>query len=107
MAGLAATGTVAARPQGRARRSKLDPSETFLRNFAITTSGVNWDPPLQYNLEVLGPDRVMFAVDYPYQETHEAADWIRTAAIPEDVRRQVASGNAERIFHIARQEITA
>ncbi|SEF38942.1 hypothetical protein SAMN04488144_12767, partial [Methylobacterium sp. 190mf] len=31
MAALAATGTVAARPQGRARRSKLDPYETFLR----------------------------------------------------------------------------
>ena len=31
MAALAATGTAAARPQGRARRSKLDPYETFLR----------------------------------------------------------------------------
>ena len=31
MAALAATGTVAARPQGRARRSKLDPHEAFLR----------------------------------------------------------------------------
>lgn len=31
MAALAATGTVAARPQGRARRSKLDPYETFRR----------------------------------------------------------------------------
>jgi transposase len=31
MAALTATGTVAARPQGRARRSKLDPHEAFLR----------------------------------------------------------------------------
>ncbi|MFC6738979.1 IS630 family transposase [Methylobacterium tardum] len=31
MAALATTGTVAARPQGRARRSKLDPHEAFLR----------------------------------------------------------------------------
>ena len=31
MAALAMTGTVAARPQGRARRSKLDPHEGFLR----------------------------------------------------------------------------
>ena len=30
MAALATTGTVAARPQGRARRSKLDPHEGFL-----------------------------------------------------------------------------
>lgn len=31
MAALATTGSVAARPQGRARRSKLDPHEGFLR----------------------------------------------------------------------------
>ena len=31
MAALTMTGTVAARPQGRARRSKLDPHEAFLR----------------------------------------------------------------------------
>ena len=31
MAALATTGTVAACPQGRARRSKLDPHEAFLR----------------------------------------------------------------------------
>ncbi|MCJ2110255.1 IS630 family transposase, partial [Methylobacterium sp. E-025] len=31
MAALTSTGTVAARPQGRARRSKLDPHEAFLR----------------------------------------------------------------------------
>jgi predicted TIM-barrel fold metal-dependent hydrolase len=78
----------------------LTPSETFKRNFSITTSGVNWDPPLKFNLEVLGEDRVMFAVDYPYQETHEAADWIRNAAIPDGVKRKVAAGNAERIFNI-------
>ena len=31
MAALTTTGTVVARPQGRARRSKLDPHEAFLR----------------------------------------------------------------------------
>lgn len=31
-AAVAATGTVAARPQGRPRRSKLDPHEAFLRD---------------------------------------------------------------------------
>jgi transposase len=32
MSALTTTGTVAARPQGRARRSKLDPHEAFLRS---------------------------------------------------------------------------
>ena len=42
----------------------------------------------------------MFAVDYPYQETHEAVDSIRNADIPIAVKRKVAAGNAERIFKI-------
>lgn len=84
------------------QRAKLSltPSETFKRNFAITTSGVNWDPPLKFNIEVLGEDNIMFAVDYPYQETHEAADWIRGADIPIEAKRKIAAGNAERIFNI-------
>jgi len=86
--------------ESRRKKLSLTPSETFRRNFAITTSGVNWDPPLQFNLNVLGEDSVMFAVDYPYQETHEAADWIRSADISEEARRKVAAGNAERIFKI-------
>ncbi|MEH3106167.1 MAG: amidohydrolase family protein [Sphingomonas fennica] len=85
-------------PETARGKISLTPSETFRRNFAITTSGVNWDPPLKFNLEVLGEDAVMFAVDYPYQETHEAADWIRGAAISEEARRKVAYKNAERIF---------
>lgn len=35
MTALATTGTVAARPQGRARRSKLDPHEAFLRALIV------------------------------------------------------------------------
>lgn len=86
--------------ESRRKKLSLTPGETFRRNFAITTSGVNWDPPLKFTIEVLGADNVMFAVDYPYQETHEAADWIRQADIPDDVRRKVAATNAQRLFKI-------
>ncbi len=83
---------------GETSRAKLSltPSETFKRNFSITTSGVNWDPPLKFNLEVLGEDRVMFAVDYPYQETHEAADWIRGADIR--TKRSARCGRQRRAY---------
>ena len=40
MAALTTTGTVAARPQGRARRSKLDPHETFLRALIAETDDI-------------------------------------------------------------------
>ena len=40
MAALTTTGTVAARPQGRARRSKLDPHEGFLRALIDETADI-------------------------------------------------------------------
>lgn len=82
------------------RELKRKPSEYFLDNFAITTSGVNWTPPLEYCISVLGVDKVMFAVDYPYQETFEAVDWLNDAPLSEEYRRLVFGANAERIFGI-------
>lgn len=87
-------------PEMARARLSLTPSETFKRNFWITTSGVNWDPVLRFNLEVLGEDKVMFAIDYPYQEPREAAEWIKTADLSNDARRKVAAGNADALFGI-------
>lgn len=40
MAALTTNGTVAARPQGRPRRSKLDPHEAFLRGLIAETDDI-------------------------------------------------------------------
>ena len=40
MAALTTTGTVAARPQGRAHRSKLDPHEAYLRGLIAETDNI-------------------------------------------------------------------
>jgi len=83
------------------RKLKRRPTEYFRDNFAITTSGVNWNPPLEYCVSVLGADKVMFAVDYPYQETTEAVDWMNGAPLSDEDKRLVFSTNAERIFGIS------
>ncbi|BAK65460.1 5-carboxyvanillate decarboxylase [Sphingobium sp. SYK-6] len=85
---------------GGAPKLKLKPSEYFRRNFAITTSGVESHAALRYSIEVLGPENVMWAIDYPYQPMAPAVQFIRTAPIPEDVKAMVAGGNAARIFRI-------
>lgn len=46
---------------------ELKPSEYFQRNIWITTSGMPWEPAIMFCREVLGRDRVMYAMDYPYQ----------------------------------------
>jgi 5-carboxyvanillate decarboxylase len=76
------------------------PSDYFRENFAITTSGVNWLPALKLCLEVLGPDNIMWAVDYPYQETFEAVKWLTDADLPADVKDKLFYRNAERIFRL-------
>jgi 5-carboxyvanillate decarboxylase len=79
---------------------KLTPSEYFRRNFTITTSGVNWVPALDFCIEVLGADNIMWAVDYPYQETVEATQWLDDAPISDDDKAKIFHRNAERIFKI-------
>jgi 2,3-dihydroxybenzoate decarboxylase len=44
------------------------PASDYLKeNFYYTTSGMAWTPPIRYVQSVMGMDRVMYAMDYPYQ----------------------------------------
>jgi 5-carboxyvanillate decarboxylase len=84
-------------------RTKLKqvPGDYFRQNFLVTTSGVNWHPPLGFCIDVLGADNVMWAIDYPYEETEVAVEFMDTAPIPDTVKAAVYHGNAERVFRIA------
>jgi len=84
-------------------RGKLErkPSEYLKQNFVITTSGVNFHPTLQYCHGVMGADRIMFAIDYPYQETQEAVQFMIGAPLPAGDVDKIASRNAESLFRIA------
>lgn len=77
------------------------PSDYFRNNFFVTTSGQNWNPVLQFCLEVLGTDNVMWAIDYPYQGSAEAVEFMDAAPIPDDEKRKVYSLNARRVFGIS------
>ena len=79
---------------------KLTPSEYFKRNFTITTSGVNWVQALEFCIKVLGADNIMWAVDYPYQETVEATQWLNDAPISDADKAKIFHKNAERLFKI-------
>lgn len=82
------------------RPNKLLPSEYFGRNFAITTSGVEDPLALRYCIDKIGADRIMWAIDHPYQPTPSAVAFIDSAPISAADREKIAHGNAERIFHI-------
>lgn len=46
---------------------QLKPSEYLRRNVWVTTSGMAWEPAIMFCRDVLGPGRVLYAMDYPYQ----------------------------------------
>ncbi|MBP2302755.1 amidohydrolase family protein [Azospirillum picis] len=78
------------------------PSEYFGRNIVITTSGVCSPAALQCAIDEMGPEAVMFSVDYPYESTAIAADFIESAPLAEEVRSLVCHGNAERLLKLSR-----
>lgn len=91
-------GAPGARAAGRP--NQLKPSEYFKRNFAITTSGLEDPLALRFCIDKLGVDGIMWAIDYPYQPTAPAVEFLETAPLSEQERRQIAHANAERIFRI-------
>jgi 2,3-dihydroxybenzoate decarboxylase len=73
----------------------------YLRsNVLITTSGMAWAPAIRFAQQVVGEDRVMYAMDYPYQFV---ADEVRThdlLDIPLATKRKLMQTNAERWFRL-------
>lgn len=69
-------------------------------NFYVSTSGIFNDQALANAILTIGADRILFAVDYPYEMMEPAARWIEQAAISEGDRRKIASGNARRLFKL-------
>ena len=57
-------------------------------------------PALKYCIDVLGPDRILWAIDYPYQPSKPAAQWLNGAEISREHREMIFHRNAEHVFHI-------
>ncbi|HKE87107.1 MAG TPA: amidohydrolase family protein [Vicinamibacterales bacterium] len=89
-----------ARPAIRTGASSLarQISEYLKENFYVTTSGMAWAPVITFIQSVLGVDRVLYAMDYPYQfEISEVIASDETPMTAED-RKKFFQTNAERVF---------
>jgi len=74
------------------------PSQIIRKNIVVTTTGVCAHPSLLCALAALGEDRVLFSVDYPYEDCSVAARFIETAPIGAAGLRKVCYANAERVL---------
>jgi 5-carboxyvanillate decarboxylase len=77
------------------------PPSTYLReNVWVTTSGMAWRPPILYAQSVLGADRVLYAMDYPYQFVPEEVKVTDDLPISEGDKKNLYQSNAERVFSL-------
>ena len=90
-----------ARPAIRSGAASLEKriSDYMKENVFITTSGMAWAPAITFVQSVLGMDRVMYAMDYPYQFELDEVDRHRRRA---DRRRgqeeAVSDERGDRVF---------
>lgn len=75
-------------------------SHYFRHNIWITTSGVAWEPAIKFCQQVLGPDRVLYAMDYPYQVSKDEVAVYDNLDIPPEHKRMLMQTNAEHVFRL-------
>jgi 2,3-dihydroxybenzoate decarboxylase len=74
-------------------------SDYMRENVYVTSSGMAWAPAIQFCQQVLGMDRVMYAMDYPYQ--FEAGEVTEMDAVGTDLdRKKFYELNARAVFKL-------
>jgi predicted TIM-barrel fold metal-dependent hydrolase len=70
-------------------------TDYFMANFLITTSGVFDELVLDFVVKKLGAERVLFSIDYPFEDPASAVEWLRATSVLDDQqRRRIARLNA-------------
>jgi predicted TIM-barrel fold metal-dependent hydrolase len=69
-------------------------------NFYLTTSGNFSDHALSCARLVVGIDRILFSIDYPFEAMESATGWIESTQIADDDRHKIARDNAARLFKL-------
>ena len=76
------------------------PSHYLKNNVWVTTSGMQWAPAILFCQQVLGMDRVLYAMDYPYQFVPEEVKVTDELPVSEADRKKLYQLNAERVFRL-------
>ena len=82
------------------RPAKRTMGDYFRQNFYLTTSGHFSTPSLIQAILTVGADRLLFAVDYPFEDHAQGAAWFDSADIAEIDRRKIGRDNAMALFNL-------
>ena len=85
---------------GVARHLKLSVAEYFHRNVHVTTSGYFTLPPFRCAYDVVGIDRLMFSVDYPFSANTEGRDLLNSLKLSDEDMSKLTHKNAEALLKL-------
>jgi 2,3-dihydroxybenzoate decarboxylase len=69
-------------------------------NFLGTCSGLPFEPAIKLMIEVMGEDRVMYAMDYPYEYVPDEVRAMDNLKITADQKKKFFQSNAQRWFNL-------
>jgi len=75
-------------------------SDYMRENVYITCSGMAWEPAVRFAQEQIGMDRVMYAMDYPYQYVRQEVTDMDNMAISDADKKLFYQGVAEKVFKL-------
>jgi len=75
-------------------------SHYFRNNIWVTTSGVGWEPAIKFCMDVMGPDKVLYAMDYPYQQSSDEVAVYDRLDLSAEHKKMLMQTNAETVFRI-------
>ncbi|WP_426625700.1 amidohydrolase family protein [Leifsonia sp. McL0607] len=75
-------------------------TDYVIDNIHISPSGIFDYRNLQLCIQMLGVERILYAVDYPIMGLEEARPFLENAPIPDADKEKIAHGNAERLLRL-------
>jgi uncharacterized protein len=76
-------------------------ADYFVQQMHVTPSGMFTLPPFMLTLQILGADRILYSVDYPFQGDDQARAFLENAPISPADKEKIAHGNAERLLKLS------
>ena len=75
-------------------------TDTYKAHVTVTPSGMFYLPHFEFTRAVLGLDRIIYSVDYPYLSNTGAREFLEALPIGADDRERIAHGNVEALLRM-------
>ena len=92
--------TVKSRRYDSIKPLQRQPSDYLRENFYVTNSGVAWEPAIRFTQDFMGMERVMYAMDYPYQHALDEVVGLDGMSLSLADKTRFFETNAQAVFKI-------